>query len=270
MATAVLTPHRDAVRGPPPLARARPVPGRALLAIPETARAGPLARALEEVGLLPSLAFTPPRVLASLDAEAFDLILLHLRLARPHPEAFLRALRDRTDAALLALGGQELAGELLLGPEVHALVPDDAPPEQVAARAAALLGLRGPPDGQILLRWGPLELDLARRRARWSAEVLELTPLQLRILAVLVRARGAVATSRDISHLVWGTAVDDDTERVYSHIRRIRRKIEADPSHPRFLLTVRGEGFRLAEESGSVPGPASHRGAPGCVAPRVE
>lgn len=53
MATAVLTPHRDAVRGPPPLARARPVPGRALLAIPEAARAGSLARALEEVGLLP-------------------------------------------------------------------------------------------------------------------------------------------------------------------------------------------------------------------------
>jgi two-component system response regulator MtrA len=129
---------------------------------------------------------------------------------------------------------------------VGSLAPESLSPGLLAARVAELVSRQPQLDVPNLLTWGPLELDLSRRSASWCGEPLELTPTQLRILDVLVAAHGAVVTTEDLSRLVWQTAMDD-RQRVFAHIRRIRKRIERDPARPTFLLTVRGEGFRLAD-----------------------
>lgn len=96
-------------------------------------------------------------------------------------------------------------------------------------------------------RWGPIELDARRHEARWYDRPLALTPAQFRILAVLVHARGAVVTRTHLCHRALDGVGPGNYERLDAHLRRIRRLLEPDPSHPEFLLTVRGAGLRLAE-----------------------
>lgn len=221
-------------------------PGTALLAMDEAGRAGLVARNLADGGLFPMLAFTGRQVLQALDARPFDLVILDLDLGKPRPESLVKSLRARSEAALLAIGEPEGGSSVLTALGVHAIVAPDAPESVIAAQGAALLGLRQPKDESVVLWWGPLELDVARRQAYWKSRPVSFTPLQFRILAALVVARGAVVTKRDLQRLVWGSAVADDGERIAAHIRRIRAKL-GEPSRPRFLLTVRGEGYRLAD-----------------------
>lgn len=96
-------------------------------------------------------------------------------------------------------------------------------------------------------RWGPIELDARRHEATWHGHPLSLTPAQFRILAVLVHARGAVVTRTHLCHRALDGVGPGNYERLDAHLRRIRRLLEPDPSHPEFLLTVRGAGVRLAD-----------------------
>jgi two-component system, OmpR family, KDP operon response regulator KdpE len=219
---------------------------KVLAALPDTHRAGELAMELQGVGIMPTLAFAPGQVLASLDRDRFDLVVVHLDLATSNPVAFFRAIRGRTQAEVLGLGGDRQPRADLRAAGVGSRASDSLSPGLLAARIAQLVSRQPQVDVPSLLEWGPLELNLSRRSASWCGEPLELTPTQLRILGVLVEAHGAVVTSQDLSRLVWQTAIDD-RGRVFAHIRRIRKRIERDPAHPCFLLTVRGEGFRLAD-----------------------
>lgn len=130
--------------------------------------------------------------------------------------------------------------------DVHAVVPPGLPPEEVLARTQALLALRGDRGTDATLEWGPLQLDLRRREARWFGVRCSLTQTQFDILVVLVDAGGAVVSKTELQKAVWPDEPPDAGERLVAHIRRIRSRIEEDPSHPRFLLTSRGIGFCLA------------------------
>jgi DNA-binding winged helix-turn-helix (wHTH) protein len=126
--------------------------------------------------------------------------------------------------------------------------PDGLPPDTIAAMALSLV-----PEAVVparVLRWGQLRMDVGRREAWWAARRLALTSMQFRLLVTLVLAEGCVVSALELSRRAFGSAVANDDERVHAHVRRIRKLIEADPSHPQFLVTVRGEGFRLAASGG--------------------
>lgn len=111
------------------------------------------------------------------------------------------------------------------------------------------------------LRWGSLELDVQRHEARWGGRPLPLTTLQFRIMEVLALAAGSVVTDEQLSRRVWSASSScEDKDRLVAHIRRIRRSMEEDPARPRFLIRVRGKGFRLAETGGDHPPPMPGRG----------
>jgi DNA-binding winged helix-turn-helix (wHTH) protein len=135
----------------------------------------------------------------------------------------------------------------LAPPDVHAIVPPDLPPEEVLSRALTLLALRGERGLSQVLSWGPLRLDLARREARWRGSLCALTQTQFDILVTLVRAEGAVVSKVDLQKAIWPNEPPDAGERLVAHIRRIRSRIEEEPSRPKFLLTSRGIGFCLAQ-----------------------
>jgi DNA-binding winged helix-turn-helix (wHTH) protein len=97
------------------------------------------------------------------------------------------------------------------------------------------------------LVWGPLEIQPRLFTASWHGRPLALSPIQLRLLSLLVGAGGEVVTRQQIAARVFGDTFDRTGDRLDAHVRRIRHLLEEDPSHPRFLLTVRGEGLRLGE-----------------------
>ena len=94
-----------------------------------------------------------------------------------------------------------------------------------------------------------LVLDQATGQARRGQEIIGLTPIEFRLLSYLARHRGQVLTRTQIVEAVWGFAPDLESEKsIKVHIRRLREKIEIDPSHPELLLTVPGLGYRLVSQ----------------------
>jgi DNA-binding response OmpR family regulator len=221
---------------------------RALLALPDPAYVGFVALAIEARGLTPTLCFTLDHARACLAEMPNDVAVIDLRLCSGDWEDVLRSLRALGDTPLLLVGGDGLDGGVPGYADCVQRVPDWPPPAELADRVAALTDGEYSPRLPCALRWGPLELDTRTRAASWGGACLDLTPTQFRILALLVQARGAVVMTNELSRLAYGVPAQiGDAERVFAHVRRIRKKIEPVPSRPAFLLTVRGEGFRLAD-----------------------
>ena len=106
------------------------------------------------------------------------------------------------------------------------------------------------------ISWGPLTIRPRLFEATMYGRRLSLSPLQLRLLTLLTAAGGEVVTRQQIAARVFGDSFDRSGDRLDAHVRRLRQLLEVDPAHPRFLLTVRGEGLRLAnldEAGGSSP-----------------
>ena len=92
---------------------------------------------------------------------------------------------------------------------------------------------------------GGLEIDLASRRIATPAGTQPLTPTEVRLLQVLIGSLDRVVPTETLLDRVWSEADGADPSYVWVSIRRLRRKLELDPDHPRYLLTERGIGYRL-------------------------
>lgn len=121
---------------------------------------------------------------------------------------------------------------------------------ELCSRIRALLRRAGfSNEESSLLKSGEISIDLQQGKVLRGNEVIELTAAEYRLLVLLLRNAGIVVTRNRILEELWdsgGSFVDDNTVSVY--IRRLREKIEVDPSGPRHLLTVRGFGYRWNEE----------------------
>jgi two-component system KDP operon response regulator KdpE len=116
---------------------------------------------------------------------------------------------------------------------------------RVALRHAAGVGR---PDGSSTHTVGDLVVDLARRRVSVSGRELHLTPIEYKLLAVLVRHAGRVVTHRQLLTEVWGPSHTEESHYVRVYMAQLRRKLESNPAQPRYLRTEPGVGYRLAEE----------------------
>ncbi|HEX6818122.1 MAG TPA: winged helix-turn-helix domain-containing protein [Ktedonobacterales bacterium] len=94
---------------------------------------------------------------------------------------------------------------------------------------------------------GELRVDLAQRLASVEGRPVALSKTEFKLLAVLARSQGAVIAHDVLLERVWGPGYGDAVEFVWVYIRRLRRKLEPDPAHPRFILTAPGVGYRLAQ-----------------------
>jgi two-component system response regulator RegX3 len=98
-----------------------------------------------------------------------------------------------------------------------------------------------------VLRGGPVELDVARHEARVRGEPVGLPPKEFELLEAFLRRRGRLLTRDFLIDEVWGSDYFGDTKTLDVHVKRLRRKIEADPHHPEHLLTVRGLGYKFVD-----------------------
>lgn len=192
-----------------------------------------------------------PAALASAAVRVPDLVVLDLMLpAMDGLEVFrrLRELGPVPVVMLTARGDEEdrVAG-LELGADDYVVKPFS--PREVTARVKAVisrsqvLGQAGPARPQVL-RAGPIEVDLGAREARRAGVGLSLTPRELDLLAFFMSHPRVAFRREDLLEAVWGWAYGD-TATVTVHIRRLREKLEDDPSAPALIQTVWGVGYRF-------------------------
>jgi two-component system KDP operon response regulator KdpE len=118
-------------------------------------------------------------------------------------------------------------------------------PRELAARLRAALRRAERADGEPLLELCGLEVDLAARIVRREGEEVHLTPIEFKLLSVLVRHRGRLLTHSALLQQVWGQTYGQDTQALRTHIANLRRKIE--PTHGlRLIRTYHGVGYRAA------------------------
>jgi len=182
-----------------------------------------------------------------------DLILLDIRL--PDLSGFdvcreLRRLGLRQPIVMLTVRGDET--DKVLGLEVGAddYVTKPYNLRELLARIRAQLrrayGDLAAADADLLYA-GDLVIDRGRAQVRRGQQLLNLTPTELRLLVYLAQNPGQALSRAQILDAVWGYEADVESERIVNvHIRRLREKVEIDPSRPTLILTVPGIGYRLA------------------------
>jgi two-component system KDP operon response regulator KdpE len=122
--------------------------------------------------------------------------------------------------------------------------------DELLARVRALLRR---PAGEVIIGGaftvGSLSIDTGSRQARKGEALLDLTPREFDVLAYMMRYSGKVITHRLLLDEVWGPGYGDSVQYLRVFINRLRKKIEDDPGHPRFIVTEPGVGYRLLPAS---------------------
>src|SRR6267154_6561924 len=95
---------------------------------------------------------------------------------------------------------------------------------------------------------GPLRVDFAQRLVQVNGQEVRLTPTEYDLLKALIKNRGKIMTRHMLLSQVWGTGYGADAHYLHVYIGQLRRKIEPDPAHPRFILTISGVGYRFNGE----------------------
>jgi DNA-binding response OmpR family regulator len=122
-------------------------------------------------------------------------------------------------------------------------------PDELVARVQRVLRRSATGHSQVVLDGGDLQIDLTGRRVTRPGGTFPLTPTEVRLLHVMIAQMDRTVPTDTILNRVWSESDGADPSYVWVTIRRLRRKLEADPDRPRFLLTERGVGYRLASTS---------------------
>jgi DNA-binding response OmpR family regulator len=181
-------------------------------------------------------------------AERPDLVLLDLMLPRIDGLEVFRRMRASSATPVIMLTARGEETDRVVGLELGAddYVTKPFSPREVIARVRAVLRRTDHPNGDDgSLSFGALHIDRGRREVQVDGRSVRLTRKEFDLLAHLASAPGITFTRSELLEAVWDFAWDGDTATVTVHIRRLREKIEDDPSDPRHLVTVWGVGYRF-------------------------
>jgi len=184
--------------------------------------------------------------LVAIEARAPSVIVLDLMLPRLSGLELLRLVRLESTVPVIILSAKVSERERIAGLELGAddYVTKPYSPGEVVARVRAVLR-RTAGEGSAPLEFGELAIDPARREVTRAGEVVHTTRKEFDLLLMLASHPGRVFTRAELVESVWGYVWTGDTETVTVHVRRLRAKIEDDPSQPRRLVTVHGVGYRF-------------------------
>lgn len=206
---------------------------------------------LQREGVTVLTAFDGPTALQLARSAQPDLVILDVMLPGLDGIEVCRRLRQFSDAYVLMLTARAEEIDKIVGLSVGAddYVTKPFSPRELVARVKALLrrprsALRGEPEEPAPQRAGELVIDRARYEVTLRGRPVPLTGREFTLLATLSEHPGRVFTRAQLLERVWGSEYYDDHV-VEVHIANLRRKLEDDPAHPRYLHTVRGVGYRF-------------------------
>ncbi len=179
--------------------------------------------------------------------DQWDLILLDIML--PHKDGFevcrhLRRSGIRTPIIMLTARAQE--AEKILGLELGAddYITKPFNPRELRARVKAVLR-RTEAETSEIFRFGEVEVDFTRGELRRAGGPVEVTTLELKLLAAFIGSRRRILSRQQLLDAAWGRDIFITDRAVDAHIVNLRRKIEPEPKKPRYLVSVRGLGYRF-------------------------
>jgi DNA-binding response OmpR family regulator len=208
-----------------------------------------LSRLLEAEGYGVDIAGSGPSALDAVGRNRPDLVLLDIGLANEDGRDVLQALRRASDVPVVFLTGRgheidRIAG-LRMGADDYIVKPFS--PGELTARVESVLRRAQPrADHTGPLRFGDLHIDARTREVVLNQRRVEMTTKEFDLLFFLASSPRQVFSREQLLDQVWSSSSEWQTDAtVTEHIRRLRRKIEADPDQPAWITTVRGAGYRF-------------------------
>ncbi len=191
-----------------------------------------------------------PSALALARAEKPDMIVLDLGLPRMDGLDVTRELRTVSSVPIIMLTARSEESDRIVGLELGAddyIVKPFSPKELVARIRAVLRRAEATLGGGEIVRAGPVEIDLPKRRVLVDGAEVDLTATEFDLLLTLARRPGRVYTRAQLLDAVHGVSFESYERSVDAHVKNIRRKIEKDPRRPQLVLTEYGVGYKFAD-----------------------
>jgi two-component system, OmpR family, alkaline phosphatase synthesis response regulator PhoP len=178
-----------------------------------------------------------------------DLVVLDLGLPGLDGLDVTRTLQRDSPVPLIMLTARDSETDKVLGLELGAddYLTKPFSPRELVARIRAVLRRRERAGADETIRVGDLVVDVPRLRAEVSGRPVVLTASEFELLATMARQPGRVFTRSQLLDAIQGQAIESYERAIDAHVKNIRRKLEPDPRRPRYLLTVYGVGYRLAD-----------------------
>jgi len=205
---------------------------------------------LGAAGYVVETAASGEEALASAATNPPDALILDLVLPDRSGTEVTRELRTWTSVPIVVLSAvgdeHEKVEALDAGADDYVTKPFGM--DELLARLRASLRRSGPPNGPVI-ELGALTLDLEKKALFVNGNLVALTPHEFDLLRLLATNEGKLLTHQTILREVWGPAYGSESHYIHVYISQLRRKIEPDPSRPRYLLTEPGAGYRLVSPS---------------------
>jgi DNA-binding response OmpR family regulator len=225
---------------------------RTILVVDDEPRIVELARDyLEHAGFRVIAAADGTSALELARRDRPDLVVLDLGLPGLDGLDVTKALRAEGTIPIVMVTARDDELDTLLGLELGAddyLTKPFSPRELVARVKAVLRRADRPMGDEDVIRVGELTLNAPRMRTVVAGRSIDLTPTEFALLATLARQPGRIFTRSQLLDELRGVAFESYERAIDSHVKNLRRKIEPDPRRPRFVLTVYGVGYRLADD----------------------
>ena len=222
---------------------------RILVVEDEESFSDPLSYLLRREGYEVSVADDGPAALEEFERNGADLVLLDLMLPGLPGTEVCRQLRVRSKVPVIMLTAKDGEIDKVVGLELGAddYVTKPYSSRELVARVRAVLRRQGEPEELIssTVHAGPVRMDIERHVVSVDGEQVSLPLKEFELLEMLLRNSGRVLTRGQLIDRVWGSDYVGDTKTLDVHVKRLRSKIEPDPSLPRYLVTVRGLGYKF-------------------------
>ena len=222
---------------------------RILLVEDEESFSDPLSYLLEKEGYDVTVAADGRDALAEFDRTGADLVLLDLMLPGASGTEVCRQLRTKSTVPIIMLTAKDSEIDKVVGLELGAddYVTKPYSSRELLARVRAVLRRNTEPGDLMdsVIEAGGVRIDVDRHVASVRGEEVALPLKEFELLEMLVRNAGRVMTRGQLIDRIWGQDYVGDTKTLDVHIKRLRAKVELEPSSPRLLVTVRGLGYKF-------------------------
>lgn len=181
-----------------------------------------------------------------------DVVIVDLGLPDMDGLAVIKRIREWSTVPIIVLSArgqeQDKIGALDAGADDYVSKPFAVGEVLARLRVALRHAARVGDTGETAFALADLHVDLARRHVTVAGKDVRLTPIEYKLLTLLIHHAGKVLTHRQLLREVWGPAHEQQAHYLRVYMAQLRRKLEADPARPRYLLTEPGVGYRLAAE----------------------